>query len=302
MTLTQLRYFCDVAETKNFTASSKRLFVAQSSISFAIRELENDLGVPLFIRGKTIELTSYGKQFLPYVQSCINSLDNGIEGINQARKVVENVKIGVFVNTTYYLIPWFLKDFSKHYPNSGIKMNFQVQYSSWVDMFEPMVQGEYDMIITGCEEPKPNTTSLQIAIQPMRLLVHCDDPRFEGVEKVSFEDLVDVNIVCVHKNSYMDQYFRRMYKARCNAAPEMMYVPDLASLRSAVILQQGVGLTTTIPVDNTYTKMIDIDEPEAIRRIYLSWPTNRELSENAAIVRDYFIEVTENHSFSELSF
>ena len=302
MTLTQLRYFCDVAETKNFTASSKKLFVAQSSISFAIRELETELGVPLFFRGKTTELTSYGKKLLPFIQASLNSLDSGIEERENSKGAAESVRIGVFVNTTHYLIPWFLKNFADTYANSCIKLDFAVQYSAWTDMFEPMTRGEYDLIITGCEEPQPNCESVQIAIQPMKLLVHNEDARFSGMSAVKFRDLEGMNVVCVHKNSYMDRYFKRMCKSAGIEIPNMTYAQDMASMIASVILKQGIGLTTSFPLENSHLRLIGIDEPDAVRRIFLSWPTNRELSGSAAIVRDYFIQVSKSHSMDVLSF
>lgn len=50
MTLQQIKYFLEVAKTQNFTVAAKNLFVAQSSLSYAIRELERELAIPLFVR------------------------------------------------------------------------------------------------------------------------------------------------------------------------------------------------------------------------------------------------------------
>ena len=49
MTLLQLKYFLEAARTGSFTMAAKNLFVAQSSLSYAIHELEHELGVPLFV-------------------------------------------------------------------------------------------------------------------------------------------------------------------------------------------------------------------------------------------------------------
>ena len=50
MNLTQLKYFTEVVKTMNMTKAATKLHIAQPSISRSIRELENELGVSLFIR------------------------------------------------------------------------------------------------------------------------------------------------------------------------------------------------------------------------------------------------------------
>ncbi|MBO7450540.1 MAG: LysR family transcriptional regulator [Clostridiales bacterium] len=72
MTLKQLRYVITVAETLNITEASKRLFIAQPSLTAAIHELENEYGITIFLRSnKGMELTPEGDEFLGYARQVL---------------------------------------------------------------------------------------------------------------------------------------------------------------------------------------------------------------------------------------
>ena len=51
MTIQQLIYFREVANTLHFTKAAQRLYVTTSALSYAISSLERELGVPLFCEG-----------------------------------------------------------------------------------------------------------------------------------------------------------------------------------------------------------------------------------------------------------
>ena len=48
MNLAHLRYFVELVNTRHYTKAAKRLCITQPSLSYAISQLENELGVPLF--------------------------------------------------------------------------------------------------------------------------------------------------------------------------------------------------------------------------------------------------------------
>ena len=76
MELRHLRYFVAVAEQRNFTRAAEKLFIAQPPLTRAIKQLEEEIGVELFIRkARGLELTSGGTYFLTHAQQILDKVE-----------------------------------------------------------------------------------------------------------------------------------------------------------------------------------------------------------------------------------
>ena len=76
MTLKQLRYMLAVAQYKSINEAAKKCFISQPSLSNAIKDLEEEIGLELFIRtAKGITLTAEGSEFLKYAQQVIEQAE-----------------------------------------------------------------------------------------------------------------------------------------------------------------------------------------------------------------------------------
>ncbi len=75
MTLKQLRYMLAVAQYKSINEAAKKCFISQPSLSNAIKDLEEEIGLELFIRtAKGITLTAEGSEFLKYAQQVYSQI------------------------------------------------------------------------------------------------------------------------------------------------------------------------------------------------------------------------------------
>ena len=89
MTIQQLLYVIRITETGSFNRAAESLFMAQPSLTTAVKELEKEIGVILFNRsGKGVTLTAEGTDFLPYARSVVDQYQNLLDvyGKQGARK------------------------------------------------------------------------------------------------------------------------------------------------------------------------------------------------------------------------
>ncbi|MBR2836436.1 MAG: LysR family transcriptional regulator [Coriobacteriales bacterium] len=76
MTLQQLRYFIEIANSGSFNSAAKRLYISQSTLSTAIHDLERELGIQAFMRSNHgITLTNDGTDLLAYARQVVDEAD-----------------------------------------------------------------------------------------------------------------------------------------------------------------------------------------------------------------------------------
>ncbi len=76
MTIQQCKYVVKIAKTGSFSEAAKQLFIAQSSLSISIKQLEQELGIKIFERsGNGVYLTNEGEEFVSYATRVCESDD-----------------------------------------------------------------------------------------------------------------------------------------------------------------------------------------------------------------------------------
>ncbi len=85
MELRHLRYFVAVAEELNFTRAAERLGINQPPLSLQIRQLEKELGTPLFLRRtRGVELTNAGKLMLEEARVILKEVETAKAGVQRS--------------------------------------------------------------------------------------------------------------------------------------------------------------------------------------------------------------------------
>ena len=103
----QLRYFVAVAETRHFGRAAEALRIAQSPLSQAIRQLESQLGAPLFERTtRRVDLTAAGEALLPEAVRILASLDAARDQVGRvAAGALGRLRVGATGLATYRHVP-----------------------------------------------------------------------------------------------------------------------------------------------------------------------------------------------------
>ena len=120
----QYRIFNVVAKSQSFSKAAKALYMTQSAVSQAIKQLESSIDITLFKRtSKGVELTEAGNILYKYTSSAMELLETGLLKVESLKSLDDGeLKIGASDTiSTYFLLPR-LEMFHKLYPNIKIKI------------------------------------------------------------------------------------------------------------------------------------------------------------------------------------
>lgn len=145
MDTTTLRTFIALAEIKNFTKTAQQLFVAQSTVTNRIRDLERELGISLFIRNhKQVDLTPAGQKFLDYAQRFIVLETAALQDLQTSPAYTEKITIG----TTNTIYECHLQKKIRAYLHTRPSASLGVTISHTQDMLRKLQDGTLDAVFS----------------------------------------------------------------------------------------------------------------------------------------------------------
>lgn len=124
--LKQLRAFINAAQTGSISKAADRLLLSQPSISLQIKALEDELDTKLFERrGPKIIITTAGKRLMDLTQPLVEGMDTLPEVFASQMGQVDSgtLDIAAGESTILYLLPKFVDEFNKKYPNIQLRMH-----------------------------------------------------------------------------------------------------------------------------------------------------------------------------------
>jgi DNA-binding transcriptional LysR family regulator len=120
MDLRHLRYFVAVAEQRHFTRAAERLGIKQPPLSLQIKQLEQELGTPLFRRlTRGVELTEPGTLLLDEARKILEQVERTKANVrSRARGETGHIRVG-FMGATYFQprVPGLVQTYRKRYPS-----------------------------------------------------------------------------------------------------------------------------------------------------------------------------------------
>ncbi|MFH6998123.1 LysR substrate-binding domain-containing protein [Flavobacterium sp. FlaQc-57] len=186
MEIYQLQYFIKTAEVLHFTKAAELCFVTQSGLSQQIKKLEEELGMPLFIRiGKKVQLTEAGSVFLIHAKQVIENVQSGKQAIDDLNEMIGGeLRIGVTYIFGLLVLP-IVNLFAKKYPN----LKIVVEYGSTEPLEQKLLNNELDLVLViSSKEIKETIQKIPLFTSKLVVAVAKTHP-LAVLDKISFKKL-----------------------------------------------------------------------------------------------------------------
>ncbi|SFE98281.1 LysR family transcriptional regulator, transcription activator of glutamate synthase operon [Paenibacillus catalpae] len=143
MELRQLYYFVKVAKKEHVTQAAEELHVAQSAVSRQIHQLEEELGVKLFLqKGRNLQLTPVGQLFLKRAEVILEDLEKAVVEIHEFMDPEKGeIRLGFPHSLGVSVVPQVVASFRKLHPN----VKFRFRQGMYPSLIRDMVKGEIDL-------------------------------------------------------------------------------------------------------------------------------------------------------------
>lgn len=126
-----LHFLMTLNHERSLTKAAEKLFISQPALSYRIRALEKELGVPLFVRSKSgIDLTPQGEfliEFATKQYEQILKMKQEIHAI-ESETLMGTINLGTSLVFAQYELPAIIKQFNNLYPK--VKFNISSNHSS----------------------------------------------------------------------------------------------------------------------------------------------------------------------------
>jgi LysR family hydrogen peroxide-inducible transcriptional activator len=279
MTLTELKYIVAVAREKHFGHAAEACFVAQPTLSVAIKKLEDELGVPIFERGGSeISMTPLGSQIVAQAERVLEQTA-AIREIAKQNKdpLTGQLRLGVIYTVAPYLLPQLVRNMIERVP----QMPLVLQENFTVKLVEMLRQGELDAAIMAQPFPQQGLLVQPLYDEPFVVAMPSSHP-WSNREKISSADLKNETMLLLgNGHCFRDQVLEvcpemARFSTTGDGIARTFEGSSLETIRHMVA--SGIGITVlpkaSVPdmqAQDGLLRYVPFEDPVPTRRVVIAW-------------------------------
>lgn len=289
VTLRQLRVFESVARLLSYTRAAEELHLSQPAVSMQIRQLEDNLGLPLFERvGKKVYITEAGQEMYHY--------SRGVEQqLSEAETVLENLKglrqgrlVLAVASTANYFVPRLFAEFNKKY--EAVSLSLDV--TNRKGLLSHLEANDADMIIMGLPPSEMDLEAEAFLDNPLVVIAPPGHP-LVGQRHIPMETLQQETFIMRERGSGTRISTERVFEDVGIQLKTGMEMSSNEAIKQAVQAGLGLGVLSihTLEVELMLKRLVvlDVEDFPIIRHWYIVHRRGKRFSAVAQAFRDFVL-------------
>ena len=178
MELRHLRYFVAVADEKHYGKAARKVFISQPTLSQQIQQLENEIGVELFVRStrqiaRKVELTEAGFDFLVTAKQILRLSQKAIDDARKTGLHQQTVRLGIYKITLRERIVEMIGILKNHFPDVDIKL---IEYPNPKAVEQALIDENLDLGLIILPKKQESLTAEKFKDGHLCVMMHKDNP------------------------------------------------------------------------------------------------------------------------------
>lgn len=244
ITLTQLEYIVAVDTFRHFGRAAENCFITQPTLSMQIKKLEEDLEVIIFDRSKQPLIpTDVGRRIIDQARIALQESQKINTIIKDHKNLISGeLKIGIIPTLAPYLLPLFIGNYKRKYPNINIKVE-ELTTANIIDHLHRDLL-DVGILVTPLNEDRINEKAL--FYEGMLLYLHDDHPLAKKTH-IKLKDIATPEIWLLSDgHCFRDQVINLCsFKGAANSALPFHF--EAGSLETVMNIIDREGGMTIIP-------------------------------------------------------
>lgn len=268
MNLNHLLYFRILAQTENYTEAAKRLLISQPSLTYAMKKLEGDIGVPLFEKtGRNVQLTEYGRELQKTTEEAYRQLTQTTNQMRmRCQQELTTLKIGIIPTLASDFIPEVIR---RGKETGVLTEEISLFHGFTSDILKQLEEGTYDIGICS-KQASDQMTFIPIKKQPFVLLVNSN---FVEQKESIDEDWFNWPLVTYRGTSPIGKKVREVIQTYTNTPTIIEEFDDETSIGGYVSINSCVAVVAKTSLLKQFDLLtIPLDEQNAVHTVYLAFP------------------------------
>ena len=239
MNMKQALYFKTIAKYGTITAAAKQLYISQPSLSQTLRQIEDEVGTPLFDRSTSpFHLTYAGERYLKAVEAMLEidaRLKAEIESIRHEDG--GRLRLGISVTRAMQVLPDVMPIFSREYPN----VNLELTETASANLEGLLQKGQVDLALAALEANEANIAYELIEKESIGILAGKDcglTQRIPSGTPISLDEAVKESFVSLD-SSHSSRIIQDRLFRRYNIHPKILLETTSLEVARRVALKSG---------------------------------------------------------------